>query len=126
MTNAALGFWFAARGPLTADLRAEWLGFPGNKGLRKRINSNLDTRNALAHFTAYVAPQHKREHEKIFLEPAWTDTRHEGGSERKHHTVTEIRAAGNRFVALGREMHGFVRAMVQLEDRLGLTPRPSS
>jgi hypothetical protein len=124
MTNAALNFWFTATARISSPLKDEWGGQTGKGGLFKKINKCLDTRNSLAHFSAYVEPQNHREHEKIYLEPAATDMRYATGKTKSRYSVTEIRAAGDRFQKLSQEMWDFSHAMVRLATPHELYPPP--
>jgi hypothetical protein len=44
--------------------------------LRTKLDNKQKRRNALVHFAAYNEPQQTREHEKVYLEPNFTDTRY--------------------------------------------------
>jgi hypothetical protein len=122
MTSAAVEFWFSAEPALSVPLKTQWFGESGRKGLHKKIDNHLSTRNAIAHFSTYVEAQTPIEHEKIYLEPSMTDTRYPSGQSKSRYTVVQIRDAGKRFMALSREMLRFSSAMAQLELQRGLHP----
>jgi hypothetical protein len=123
MTEAAVTYWCGARLPWSRPIKGQW------DELYKRFDKCLGTRNHLAHFSVYVAPQKPREHEKLYLEPAVTDTRFAhpamtqeanelvGKKPRSRFTVTEIAAAEGRFLQLSRDGLNLAREMVQLEER---------
>jgi hypothetical protein len=117
-TDAAVNFWCTAQ--CATDSQAKWQGDKNlpDTGLTRQINNQLRTRNALAHFAVYTEAQKKIEHEKVYLEPSFTDTRYiSGGKTKSHYTVKEIQAASIRFVDLSRKLFSFARDMGQLEVR---------
>jgi hypothetical protein len=75
-----------------------------------RISNQLKTRDALPHLAVYTAAQEKNEHEKVYLEPSFTDTRYASESKKKsRYAVAEIKAAAFRFVDLSRSLFAFAR-----------------
>lgn len=111
LADAAVQFWCTARPTRSASLQDRW------DKLHKRINRELKCRNRLAHFTVYVAAQNEREHEKIFLEPTFVDTRFPIGKPKTRYTLSEIHAAETRFVTLSRDMWDYRAEMERHEAR---------
>ena len=67
----------------------------------------------------YVAPQKPREHEKVYLEPLFTDTRYISGRKTKSRfTLDEVEVAGNSFRSLAGDLVHFRTRMRELEARL--------
>jgi len=120
-TDSALDFWFVAHSGLSHDLKTQWNGGdkPSGKGLYHKINSELSTRNCLAHFSAITEPQIKAENQKMYLEPSFLDTRYLTGTRKKsRYSVSDIAAAGTRFISLSKKMRIFAVDMGHVEAQL--------
>jgi hypothetical protein len=110
MTDAALQFWFECYRPRSEDLQKEW-----DDRLLKRLNKCLHRRNALVHFSAFCEPGEKIEHEKMYLQPALSDTRHLS-PEKRRLTVVNIKTFGETFLTLSRDLLRFKAKMVKFEE----------